>query len=732
VKLAAAFVLLTALALAYAQRSLRMENDLVSSLKAKDPEFGQVFERAQSSGLFRGRIFVEPPAGARSLPAELSAALVQEGYKATAFGAANPSPVALLPLAVHLPAVQIEDALSEKGLAARRDDILAGMMLPGGEALADLASVDPLGFLPRLADRFAQAIPGSASLAAPADTTPVFVFESPKPLDFDRVERIHGALQAAKVRFIGEDFFAYENYATIQRDILVCALLALPLNVFLYFVFIRNRRFLLFTLAGNVVSYAWGLFAGAVFFPAFFGVALAFTTTFLSFNNEYLVHLSGTHEGKSKGRFLGVLSAIGTTFLGFVALLFGSSDLVRQIAVLSLGGMAGFLAFLWVFRRVMARITFRTFRWRMVSLGPRTLGAATLVCAALFVVALPTVATHVSAFRSFTPELEGNIAHFTARAQGLSGGLPMALEVDASENVSSVVAAIAAQGDVRAQTPWAFFASNDVQRENVVLLQTRAAAAVTSLRESLVKLGIDVPMNPGAYGVLGVQDLPAFCTTLESLSPLPVCAKTKEGGFFIFLTRDAKGKASAVAPGQALAPNSPLISSAPLPGGATRRAWSLEAERYYDSILTGFSRELAALFAAGLVAMIAYLWTLHRALGKIVYILFPVLLSAVAVFLWLRATGGSLNIIHMLAFSLVISVGLDYSSIALSSRYQEDDMSRVLLTGLSTLAGFGVLAAARHPVLRDLGMVVCLGAGLSLAFAVVFRYSPASSEARPS
>jgi predicted RND superfamily exporter protein len=40
------------------------------------------------------------------------------------------------------------------------------------------------------------------------------------------------------------------------------------------------------------------------------------------------------------------------------------------------------------------------------------------------------------------------------------------------------------------------------------------------------------------------------------------------------------------------------------------------------------------------------------------------------------------------------------------------------------LAGFGALAAAKHPVLRDLGMVVSLGAGMSLAFALFVRFLP--------
>jgi predicted exporter len=51
----------------------------------------------------------------------------------------------------------------------------------------------------------------------------------------------------------------------------------------------------------------------------------------------------------------------------------------------------------------------------------------------------------------------------------------------------------------------------------------------------------------------------------------------------------------------------------------------------------------------------------------------------------------------------------------------------VLLTGLCTLATFGVLVLARHPVMRELGITVAIGCGVSLAFALFVRL-PAADE----
>ncbi len=727
------FVVLTLGAFFYARERLFLENDLVSSLKAGDADLAAVFERFHGSGLFRGKIFLDLAKVSDEDRVHVSALLAQEGFKPISLVALPQEPQAMADaarnLALHLPQHTLARVVSDDALAFRAEEILSTLLLPGGEAFGDLAKSDPLGLLPLTLQAFwgtaeSPSSKLSASQDGPSGNSQVRAYLSPRPLDFEKIARVHDALSKTNgAHFIGEDFFAYENYAIVRRDILVCTLLGLPLNLLLYLFFVRDRRFLFFTLAGNIVSYAWGLFFGTLFFQGLYGVALAFTTTFLSFNNESLVHLAGVDANATRDKKLGLLSAMGTTFLGFLVLLVGSSSLVRQIALLSLGGMTGFLAFLWVFRKTLARLSFREAGWLFEKSSIQVRMPLLLVLCAACVVAVvvggfPGIGTRIREFRSFSTKLESDIAHFTSKADGLAGGRPFALELSEAPDVTgaqatpSLLASWRQAGKLSARSPWAVYADFETQKTNAEFLSQEGSRAVLTLRTQGVDLGLDAAGFQASYANTAPQSPAAFCEALEGFSPLRLCARAPSGAFFAIVSGSASASDSFAGEPS---------DSEKKEGGPGERVWGLEAEPFYDAILTGFSRELAWLFLAGLGAMALYLYSLHRSWRALVYIFLPVVLSGAVVCLWLGMRGEPLNVIHMLAFSLVIAVGVDYSSVALSSRYATPELSRVLLTGLSTLAAFGALVAARHPVLRDLGMVVSLGAGMSLAFALFIR-----------
>lgn len=719
---AVVFALLTLVAFLFARERLVLENDLVSSLKSRDPDLGAVFERFHGSSLFRGKIFLDVSKLEKGALTGLEALLKKEGYTPTSLVSLPQAPEAMAEfsrgLALHLPPETLARAVSEEALSARFNDILSAVLLPGGEGFVSLIAADPLGLAPLSMQGFSSGARLQSENQKGENTTSedlnfmsvddVRVFLSPRPMDFEKIARVHeAALNTKGLHFIGEDFFAYENYAIVKRDILVCTLLGLPLNILLYFLFVRNRRFLFFTLAGNLVSYVWGLFFGTLFFHGLYGVALAFTTTFLSFNNESLVHLAGIDGKASRDKKLGLLSAMGTTFLGFVVLLLGSSSLVKQIALLSIGGMTGFLVFLWVFRKTLSKLTFREagwlFKWSFKASTPWLIGLSVACVGVVLVNGFPGIGTRIREFRAFSPSLEADIAHFSSKADGLSGGRPVAIEIpDTPQFIKWREAGI-----LSGQSPWAFYADAATQQKNAEFLATNGVRAVATLANALRSEGIELGINPAAFGSQyeksSLQSPEQYCEAIEKVSPLRVCARTQKGAFFAIVS-------------------APRSVSLPQNGGEIgARVWALDAEPFYDSILTGFSRELAWLFLGGLAAMALYLYSLHRSWRSLLYIFLPVLLSGAVVCLWLNMRGEPLNVIHMLAFSLVIALGLDYSSVALSSRYDPPELSRVLLTGLSTLAAFGALVAAKHPVLRDLGMVVSLGSGMSLVFALFVR-----------
>jgi predicted exporter len=119
--------------------------------------------------------------------------------------------------------------------------------------------------------------------------------------------------------------------------------------------------------------------------------------------------------------------------------------------------------------------------------------------------------------------------------------------------------------------------------------------------------------------------------------------------------------------------------------------------------------------------MAVYLGYLQRSAARVLYVFAPLFLSALAYCAWARLTGATVTIVHVMGASIVIGLAMDYTAVSVSADHGDVELSKVLLTGLCTLASFGVLLFARHPVLRDLGAVVSIGCGIALAFALFVR-----------
>jgi predicted RND superfamily exporter protein len=97
-----------------------------------------------------------------------------------------------------------------------------------------------------------------------------------------------------------------------------------------------------------------------------------------------------------------------------------------------------------------------------------------------------------------------------------------------------------------------------------------------------------------------------------------------------------------------------------------------------------------------------------------------------------------LNLLNVLAFRLVIAIGVDYGIYVLfawqKAREIEHDIAGVvkpvLLAGLTALAGFGSLVLAKNPSLSGLGVACAIGIFWNLV-ATIFFTLPAAAAARP-
>jgi len=133
-------------------------------------------------------------------------------------------------------------------------------------------------------------------------------------------------------------------------------------------------------------------------------------------------------------------------------------------------------------------------------------------------------------------------------------------------------------------------------------------------------------------------------------------------------------------------------------------------EKAMDSDITYF------ISISGLaVAVLAML--LFRNIRRATLALLPAATGILMVFGVLGLTDTPLNLFHITALPLIIGLGADYGIFLVSREtqlFELNTMDAVKVSGLTTLAGFGVLVLARHPSLHSLGITVLVGIGAAL------------------
>ena len=144
----------------------------------------------------------------------------------------------------------------------------------------------------------------------------------------------------------------------------------------------------------------------------------------------------------------------------------------------------------------------------------------------------------------------------------------------------------------------------------------------------------------------------------------------------------------------------------------------------------GFRRELSAaidqdfrrFILSALAAVTLLLVILFRRPRPVIAAAVPVLSGMLVMFGLMALFGLSFNLFNVIASILVIGLGIDYG-IFMVCRLR-DGLDRatdraVLVSGLTTLAGFGALALAQHPALHSIGVTVLLGIGAALPAALL-------------
>jgi predicted exporter len=133
-------------------------------------------------------------------------------------------------------------------------------------------------------------------------------------------------------------------------------------------------------------------------------------------------------------------------------------------------------------------------------------------------------------------------------------------------------------------------------------------------------------------------------------------------------------------------------------------------------------REQLQFIALALMAIVLLLAWLFRRTHKVLCAMIPVVTGLCVMLGLMGLLGIDFNLFNGAAAILVIGLSVDYGIFMVCRQEKElggETEQAVLVSGLTTLFGFGVLILARHPALYSIGLTVLLGIGAAIPAALL-------------
>ena len=144
--------------------------------------------------------------------------------------------------------------------------------------------------------------------------------------------------------------------------------------------------------------------------------------------------------------------------------------------------------------------------------------------------------------------------------------------------------------------------------------------------------------------------------------------------------------------------------------------------RFGDSVGRAIIHDFTRYLGLTSVLVLVLLVAIFRSTRRVLLVLVPVLTGLVCMLGIMGACGLEFNIFNIAATILIIGLCVDYG-IFMVCRLTEGSSHAanraVLVSGLTTLAGLGALALARHPSMHSIGITVLLGIGTGIPAALL-------------
>jgi uncharacterized protein len=632
-----------------------------------------------------------------------------------------------------------EKSLTGAEIRRRLGEISAQIQSPTGWAMKDLFQTDPLG-LRMVAFGKLQAlrlVPGveieNNHFVSPDRKHALIIAEAGPKMTDSGLSRLMLDAFGKAVRetlppgvtatMISGHQYTVANADTIKKDLVLvlgCSSLAM---VVLYALFLRSWRSIFVFLVSTVVI-VFGTAAVLLFHRNVSSVTVGFASVLLGITDDFPIYVylalrRGTDKAESLARISRPLLFSGATLLVvFGVMLFSALPGQRQIGLFSIVCIAGSMALsLVVLPHVIGAARNSPSETQNSSQNPVPL-------APRIVVGLWVVALALSAWQSSHLKINGDIramnyvppsiesaerqidrvwGSFRDMAMIFARGRDLNSALEANDFVLHRLEALSPRPRLVSLAPLLPSPATQ-QRNRLTWSQFWKGPKGSDILDRLKKESDDLGFSGAAFRPFKDRLFaPAADITLADLERMGLEDITES-----LLSQNDRGISALT-----LVSDIPEVMKAFVdqkqPGSRVRL---VSPSGFREELSTIIVRDFTSYVVVALVLIVTMLLLLFRHLSRAAYALVPVVTGLVLMTGAMGALGMSFNIFNIVAAILVIGLGVDFGIFMVYRVTEGHDVTTdvsVLLGGLTTVAGIGMLVFARHPALHSMGTTVLLG-----------------------
>ena len=529
----------------------------------------------------------------------------------------------------------------------------------------------------------------------------------------------------------GMFFFAVDSAQSAKADIQLIAIGSIVGVLVLMLLVFRSLLPLLLSLGSIAAGVGFGIAASLWLYGSVHILTIVFGASLIGIVVDYSLHyfyhfLSGKKtppagKGQQEGvLFRAMLLSVITSLVGYGALSLAELTILKKIALFSCSGLVMawlsvmLLGPLVVRRPIEARqATLKTLILgcqRVFGRRPRALAFAGLAAAGIGVVYLLTGQVQVNddprRFFHVSPALLEQEKAVSSHTQVYEPGRYLLIRGQQPQQLFDALDKLYAfpgvtRDAVASVADW--LDSPEAQARHYAL-QKKLYAEGGALDLFASKLGLpDASVAPvkAAY-TAAAGKVVHFSGLAEQVDAMPPLWTEQDGQIYSFALIRKNSDLAALAAAASAIPGIEYVNT------LENATLALKDQRQTGVILL--------LVAYGLVGLLLSLW--YRRAGAALMLLIPASASLIAIAL-VAVTGQALSVFHIMALFLVLGLGMDYIIFAREmSANPEVTRQAILLSAITSLLSFGLLAFSEMPVVQAFGSIILIGNTINFIAAI--------------